>query len=461
MYLVKCMINMLLMMKERMMSEENQDTTLISEISKMYSEYGRYINKFRSFPYYVDGLKLVERRVLYSEYLTARKKLTKSAEVVGFCIGKLHPHGDASTYGTLVQLVNNGLSDYNGNFGTDIGMHSEPAAAMRYTEVKMKREVEDLAFQLIDYVPKESLELPMEEPIYLPTKLPFCLLAKSSYCQGIGFGYRTYIPSYSKEDLIKRLEWLLGRSQTEPVIKPLTDCVYGNTDDDFRQILTTGKGKLLYRGRLEVDKENKSVIIRSISPSKTFTSLLNNLKNDIQVQKNIGFIDESHEDKTKVRFTLIKRGQSLDRLLSKLNILVTGSVTFECNMCDDDGNIILVSVDQMLLNAYNMYKSVNQLMLQDNINKCQTVIDELKLVAKIKQVLPKWLKQHPDDIDLLIQGVNSDTQIDFDTIKQLFDKYTIPKFIKCKTDTTDKENEKNEYLDKLNNIDEFVWSMYN
>ena len=119
-----------------------------------------------------DGLKLVERRVLFSEYLTARKKFTKSAEVVGYCMGKLHPHGDSSIYGSLVQLCNCGLSDYNGNFGTDIGLHEEPPAAMRYTEVKMNEDVVNMAFKHLDFVPFESLELPMKEPVYLATKLP-------------------------------------------------------------------------------------------------------------------------------------------------------------------------------------------------------------------------------------------------------------------------------------------------
>ena len=170
--------------------------TLLSDCEELYGRYGRYINKWRAFPLYEDGLKLAERRILYSEYLTARKKYTKSAEVVGYCIGKLHPHGDQSAYQTLVQLCNCGLSDYNGNFGTSIGLHDEPAAAMRYTEVKMSQDVVNIAFQHLDFIPFEELELPTKEPIYLATKLPFCLLRKTSYCTGIGFGFKTYMPSY-------------------------------------------------------------------------------------------------------------------------------------------------------------------------------------------------------------------------------------------------------------------------
>ena len=158
--------------------------TLLSQCERRYSNYGKYINKWRAFPLYEDGLKLVERRILYSEYLVARKKFTKSAEVVGYCIGKLHPHGDQSAYQTLVQLCNCGLSNYNGNFGTSIGLHDEPAAAMRYTEVKMSDDVVNMAFQYLDFVPFEELELPTKEPIFLATKLPMCLLRGCAYCIG-------------------------------------------------------------------------------------------------------------------------------------------------------------------------------------------------------------------------------------------------------------------------------------
>ena len=79
--------------------------SLLEQCQDMYGQYGRYINKWRAFPLYEDGLKLVERRVLYSEYLTARKKFTKSAEVVGYCIGKFHPHGDCLRGDTVIPFL--------------------------------------------------------------------------------------------------------------------------------------------------------------------------------------------------------------------------------------------------------------------------------------------------------------------------------------------------------------------
>lgn len=435
--------------------------TLLSQCEKSYSIYGKYINKWRAFPLFEDGLKLAERRVLYSEYLNARKKFTKSAEIIGFCIGKLHPHGDQSTYQTLVQLCNCGLSDYNGNFGTSIGLHDEPAAAMRYTEVKMSEEVVNMAFQHLNFLPFESLELPTKEPVYLASKLPFCLLRKKNYCIGLGFGYRTSIPSYKKEDLVKRLNWLLTKKGDEPIIKPYTDCkLDGNSDEVFKKLLTTGVAKIMYKGIATLDKVNKSVIIKSISPSKRWATLLNKFKDEIQVQKSIGYIDESCGNDTIVRFSILKRGQNLEKIYKTICATISGDVSFSCNMCDKEGNVKVVSIDQMLLGCYEVYKEANKKMLEYNINECQKMIDELILVERVKKVLPKWLKEYPDDIDKLMDGVQQDTQIDKNIIKDMFEKYTIPRFVRCKTDTTEIQKKMNVFRDYLSKINEFVWKLY-
>lgn len=446
-------------MAEKHLIQSNK--TLLQQCEEMYGQYGRYINKWRAFPLYEDGLKLVERRVLYSEYLIARKKkFTKSAEVVGYCMGKLHPHGDSSIYGTLVQLCNCGLSDYNGNFGTSIGLHDEPPAAMRYTEVKMNEDVVDMAFHHLDFIPFEELELPTKEPVFLASKLPFCLLRKKDYCIGLGFGYKTYIPSYKKEDLVKRLHWLLTKEGDEPIIKPYTDCKLENSDEVYKQLLTTGKAKVFYKGIAELDKANKSVIIKSISPSKRWSSLLNKFKDEIQVQKSIGYIDESCGNETTVRFTVLKRGQNIEKIYKTICDVISGDVSFCCNMCDIQGNVMIVSIDQMLLKCYSVYKEANEKMLQSNINKCQAMIDELTLVEKVKKVLPKWLKEYPDDIENLMKGVQNDTQISQEIIKEMFEKYTIPRFVKCKTDTNEIKKKMDTFKNNLNKIGEFVWNLY-
>ena len=170
-------------------------------LPKLYKEYGQYSN-WRNFPLDIDGLKPVERRVLLSAYKIARAKFVKSRQVDAYTIGHYHPHGEC--YGTVVQLVRQGFLIGQGNFGSNVGVEPIGPAAPRYTECKMDPRTLELAFKYIKYVPEIPTEMGDKEPAYLPTMIPICLLG-SDYTQGIGFGYKTYIPCYTFEDLRGRL----------------------------------------------------------------------------------------------------------------------------------------------------------------------------------------------------------------------------------------------------------------
>lgn len=427
------------------------------QVPELYAEYGRYINGFRAFPLMNDGLKIVERRLLYSLFQIAKENYTKSAKVIGHCIGNYHPHGDVSTYMALVSMVQGGLADGQGNWGTSIGVSDCDAAAQRYTEVRCSKEILRLAFEYIKYVEVKNLELD-EEPICLSAKLPICLINRNN-CQGIGFGSRTKIPSYSKRDLIKRLKWLLGYRSTEPVIRPVTNCVELSKDAEFKELLTTGRVKLEYQGILE-SSGTKSVIIKALPLGKTFTKLFKQMEKDIQIDKSVGWIDESSGSTgTKVRFTILRqRGYRLEKLVKKITKLLRGAVTYECNMCDYEGNIKLVSIDEMLLNAYNNYKSIVQRYLTSTISSIQDKIDEMELIQRIKVVLPDRIRETPNDPDRVIRNVHSDTQIPQDTIKKLFDKYSITRLLKAQIDIESERSEKVQFEEKLQNLEQFVWN---
>jgi DNA gyrase/topoisomerase IV subunit A len=150
----------------------------------MYKDYGSYSN-YRNFPLSTDGLKPVERRVLLSAYKIAKNSLVKSRQVDAYTIGHFHPHGEC--YGTIVQLVHQGLLDGQGNFGINTGVQPIGPAAPRYTECKLSKHTIDLAFKYIDYTPLVDTELGDKEPPFLPTMFPICLIGKE-YTQGIGFG---------------------------------------------------------------------------------------------------------------------------------------------------------------------------------------------------------------------------------------------------------------------------------
>jgi hypothetical protein len=111
----------------------------------------------------------------------------------------------------------------------------------------------------------------------------------------------------------------------------------------------------------------------------------------------------------------------------------------------------------MLLNCYNNYKKIVEVVLRSEIQQLTDKINELELIKRIKLVLPKHLKEYPDDADKVILGVFADTQISQDTIKMLFDKYTLMKILKNKVDTDQLKIERDAVQVNLNNLEKFIW----
>lgn len=426
-------------------------------IPTLYGDYGRYINETRAFPFILDGAKLVERRLLYSLYEVAKSSFVKSATVVGSCIGRYHPHGDISCYSSLVTIVQNSLAIGQGNWGMNYGIDDNPPAAQRYTEVKCDPKILDLAFEYIRSVPYKKIELDFEEPIFLPTRFPICLIGSHNYCEGIGFGYSTKIPVYTKKDLYKRLEWLLSdRQKTEPIIKPITDCelISGNTE--FRELLTTGKAKILYRGKYIKESKN-SVIITSIPPSRHFQTILSKFEKEILIDKSVAWQDVSRTS-TSVRFMIIKpRSISLEEVCKKLDTVLTSSITFECNVCNTKGKVIRLSIDDMLLNVYKIYRQVVDMVLKEQIKQIDLKVNELDVISKIKPLLREQIKENPDDIDKVIIEISKVLQIQSNIIKELLDKYTVSRIFKIKTETSKLVEEKTDIENKLQNLSTYIW----
>lgn len=424
-------------------------------LPQLYSEYGKYINQYRAFPSILDGAKMVERRLLYSLYEVARERLVKSAKVVGHCIGHYHPHGDTSAYQSLVGLVQNGFAIGQGNWGANIGVEALPAAAQRYTEVRFDKDILKLAFEYIKAVPYDEVEID-SEPVFLPSKLPLCLLG-TAYCQGMGFGYRTLIPTYKKQDLIKRLEWLLGGKQgKEPVISPISDCKITSPESELKKLLTVGKAKIEFVGKYKKDGP-KSVVIDSIPPSRSFQAIFNKFNKEITIDKSMGWQDES-KTSTKVRLTIVKaRMLKMAALEKKLKLAMKGSVTFECHMCNVQGKVVLLSIDDMLMNVYKVYKKVVGAVLQKQSEDIQKHIDELNLIELIKPLLSEELKVNPDDVQAVIKNISVALSQDQEVIKGIFDKYTLGRIFRIKTDTQRLITEKQLVDANFANLTNYIW----
>jgi DNA gyrase/topoisomerase IV subunit A len=422
----------------------------------LYSDYGKYVNEFRSFPYILDGAKMIERRLLYSLYETGKDRLVKSAKVVGHCIGHYHPHGDTSAYQSLVGLVQNDFAIGQGNWGNKAGVTSDPPAAMRYTECRFHKDILNLAFEYINDVPHELIEMEDPEPKFLPIKLPLCLLG-NSYTEGIGFGYKTMIPSYTKSDLIKRLKWLLNdKKGKEPIIKPISDCAITSGKAELQTLLTTGKAKIEYQGRYVLDGK-KSIIIEAIPYSTSFSKIFKKFNKEMTIDKSLGWQDDSTVS-TRVRLTIVKpRMLKMANLEKKVKEALAGSVSFQSHICNTSGKVVLLGVDDMLLNVYKVYKQIVAQVLLRQSQEIQNSIDELNLIELIKPLLSVELKTNPDDLQLVIKNIASALSQKQEVIKQIFDKYTLSRIFRIKTDTQQLQQKKTIIDNNHKNIVDYIW----
>ena len=425
-------------------------------LPKLYKDYGEYSN-YRNFPLDVDGLKPVERRVLLAAFKIAKNKLVKSRQVDAYTIGHYHPHGEC--YGTIVQLVRQGFLDGQGNFGTNVGVEPVGAAAPRYTECKMKQKTLDMAFKYVDHVPWVQTELGDKEPFHLPIMYPACLLGKD-YTQGIGFGFKTYIPCYNERDLQQRLLWLLGIRKRKPTIKPITSCIITAPPEDIEKLLTTGKAKISVEGMIIEQPRANTVILKSWPPGKKFESLLRKFSKELN-DGMIGFTDVSVTE-TEIKFQVLRernRDKIYKEFVEKLKDVIRGDISFEIFLTNIYQKVITKSVDNMLLDTYNMFRAMNEKMLKHKIEQLNELAAEYRALEIIREPLGVFISKDWD-INNVLKEIEKTTVVSAETAKFLINKYRINKMFTLNTDTTEIDNKIKELTEHLNNLNNFVLEQY-
>ena len=233
---------------------------IFKQASQDYCDYATYVNSQRALPFHLDGFKPIQRRLLFCGFKDAAcsRSFVKSASVCGITIARYHPHGEQSAYGTLVNMVRapHGVFEGHGNFGTE----TIPAAAMRYTEVKLSQIGKELYLRLVEEAPYFENDLGTLEPTYTPTPIPYALLAGAF---GIGVGTSTQIPQFDLKSLIKYVRWLLSPTPRAPSVK----LAYPGATFDSA-IISKGTGSIRYEPVLsrEVDDDGRDVIVISAAP---------------------------------------------------------------------------------------------------------------------------------------------------------------------------------------------------
>lgn len=248
------------------------------ELKSSFMDYAMSVIIARALPDVRDGLKPVHRRILYTQHVLNNvwnRPFLKSARVVGDCMGKYHPHGDAAIYDALVRMAQDfslryPLADGQGNWGS---IDNDPAAAMRYTEVRMTRltseMLADIDKETVDWVPNyDDKEL---EPTVLPAKAPNLLINGAT---GIAVGMATNIPPHNVAEIIDGTIALAKNPALtiDDLMKfipapdfPTGGSIYGR--QGIRLAYHTGRGSIVMRGKAEFEEDKKgrtSIIVTEI-----------------------------------------------------------------------------------------------------------------------------------------------------------------------------------------------------
>lgn len=325
-----------------------QNTSISQKMQQAYLDYAMSVIVSRALPDVRDGLKPVQRRILYAMNklgLTSRSAYRKSAQVVGEVIGKYHPHGDSAVYDALVRLAQDfsmryELIDGQGNFGSIDG---DNAAAMRYTECRMSAIANELLADInkntVDF--RDNYDGSHQEPSVLPAKIPTLLLEGT---QGIAVGMATSIPPHNLKELLEACKHLVDNPEAtiENLMEYITgpDFPTGASIYDRQDILnayTTGRGGVMMRAinHIEDAKGGKKAIIIDELPYQVNKKTLQEKIADLVKNKTITGIahmqDESDREGMRIYIEL-KRDAIPKVVLNQLYKHTPLQLNFNFNM---------------------------------------------------------------------------------------------------------------------------------
>jgi DNA gyrase subunit A len=350
--------------------DENEKKGIINvdisdSMKDSYIDYAMSVIVARAIPDVRDGFKPVHRRVIFGMHelgVTASSAYKKSARIVGEVMGKFHPHGDSSVYDTMVRMAQDWslrykLVDGQGNFGSVDG---DSPAAMRYTEARMSK----LAMEFVNDLEKDTVDFQknfddtLEEPKVMPTKIPNLLVNGSS---GIAVGMATNMLPHNLSEVVDgclayidnndiTIEELMEHVKAPDF--PTGGMIYGV--DGVKEAFETGRGKVVVRGRAEIEVENnrESIIITEIPYQVNKAKLhvqISDLVNEARIDGISDVRDES--DRNGMRLVIELRKDAITNVvLNRLYQLTQLQTSYGVN------NIALVNGRPELLNLQQLIK---------------------------------------------------------------------------------------------------------
>ncbi len=339
-----------------------------NEMKTAYIDYSMSVIVSRALPDVRDGMKPVHRRVLFGMNEmgnTSNKPHKKSANCVGEVMGKYHPHGDSSIYGTVCRLaqwwsLRHTLVDGHGNFGSIDG---DSPAAMRYTEVRLdplgEEMLRDIDAETVDFQP--NYDNSRKEPVVLPTRFPNLLVNGAS---GIAVGMATNMPPHNLTESIDACIALLDNPEmtvaelSKIVLAPdfpTGGIIYGY--DGVREAYETGRGRIIIRAKAEIEQkaDHELIVINEIPYGVNRAELIKSIA-ELVIDKRIEGIanvnDESDRDGMRIVITL-KSDANANVVLNKLYKLTAMQSSFSVN------NVALVNGRPRTLNLKELLQAFN------------------------------------------------------------------------------------------------------
>ncbi len=348
-------------------TSENIETLSLSQYtSDAYLDYSMYVINDRALPHVADGLKPVQRRIIFAMSqlgLRSDAKHVKSARTVGEVIGKFHPHGDSACYEAMALMAQPfsfryPMVDGQGNWGAPDDPKS--FAAMRYTEARLsiysRLLLDELDQGTVDYIP--NFDGTFEEPKLLPAQLPFLLLNGST---GIAVGMATDIPPHNLNEVVSACIHLLDKPKATDL--DLMTHIKGpdfpsggkiiTSVDEIREIYETGRGTI--RARAIFEKKTDEIIIKELphqaSPSKVLEQIAQQM-NAKKLPMLVDLRDESDHE-SPIRLVLVVRSNRVDkdRLMSHLFATTDLEKTYRVNL-----NVIGLNQRPAVLSLSSMLK---------------------------------------------------------------------------------------------------------
>ena len=324
------------------------DVNLTSQMKNSFLDYAMSVIVSRALPDVRDGLKPVQRRILYGMNelgVTPDKPYKKSARIVGDVMGKFHPHGDSSIYEGLVRMAQDFsyrymLVDGHGNFGSIDG---DSAAAMRYTEAKMSKiaveMLRDINKNTVDF--QDNYDGTEKEPTVLPARFPNLLVNGAS---GIAVGMATNIPTHNLGEVISAIHVLMDNpdATTEDLMKvlpgpdfPTGGVVMGKSG--IRKAYETGRGTIVVRAKVDIEERKngrQQIVVHEIPYMVNKAKLIERIA-DLARNKEIeGITDVNDEtDREGMRIVIdVRRDASAEVILNNLYKMTLMQTTFNFNM---------------------------------------------------------------------------------------------------------------------------------